>query len=94
MITWTPVSGASSYNVIRGSLARIGSAGSLTVLDDAICIGRGLSSGPLSDSAAQEDPLPGEAYYFLVEYSDGRYSGYGTATGQGEVVVTGVDSCH
>jgi hypothetical protein len=38
-------------------------------------------------------PAPGDAFFYLVEYFDGGYSGYGTASGERETVILSGDSC-
>jgi hypothetical protein len=93
-LEWTAARDAISYNILRGSLSRLTAVGSFTVVEDASCVARDHPGTSFSGGLAQEDPDAGEAFFYLVESFDGRYSGYGTATGRGEVVITSGDACH
>lgn len=93
-LSWSAVAGDTSYNVFRGSISGMSSIGSFTVVQNAACLGRALATPALSGGAMDEDPAIGEAFFYVVEYFDGGYSGYGTATGGGEVVIISGDSCH
>ena len=93
-LEWTAAHNAVSYNILRGSLSHLSSVGSYTVVEGAACLARDHAGTRFSGAPAQEDPHAGEAFFYLVESFDGRYSGYGTATAQGDVVITSGDACH
>lgn len=93
-LSWTAPAGARHYNVVRGAISGLSRLGSFTVVEDAVCLARQIEATQLEGPSAQEDPAPGEAFFYLVEYFDGRHSGYGTATGQGEIAVVSGDGCH
>ncbi len=93
-IRWSAAPGATTYNVLRGSVTGTHASGSLTVMEQAVCVARETLDLSVSGGAVDDDPAPGEAYTYLVEYYDGSHSGYGTARGVGEVVVVSGDSCH
>ncbi len=94
LLSWESVRGPASYNILRGRLSQVRSVGSFTVIEGAECLERGITVISFSGQSLEEVPPPGEAFFYLAEYFDGRYSGYGTATGMGEVVITSGDSCH
>jgi len=90
VVSWGPVPGARHYNVIRGRLADIVHAGAFINLGSVACI----DSASLDTSTeGQEDPeLPaaGQAFFYLVEYDDGRASSYGSeSSGAPQVPASG-----
>jgi len=79
-VEWEQVGGALHYNVIRGAVEEIQEAVNLYSMGAVVCIeSRSSDTSTLGweDTAA---PLPGQAFFYLVEYSDGRRSGYGTVS--------------
>jgi hypothetical protein len=93
-LEWIPIDGATAYNAIRGNLSSIQSVASFTVIEGADCVGRGVSAASVTGGLLDEDPAPGEGFFYLVEYVRGGASGYGTETGGRQLVVTSGDSCH
>jgi len=93
-LKWDDVPGAESYNVIRGEVSALSRQDSYTLVPDVGCVARGIVATEVSDPMVQDQPDPGEAYFYLVEYFDGAFSGYGTQTGGGELIITSGDSCH
>jgi hypothetical protein len=79
-VSWTTVPGAVEYNVIRGNL------GDLTVTADSIDLGSVtcLEAGSTDTiTAGDEDsqvPVSTQTFFYLVDFDDGRRSGYGTET--------------
>ncbi len=92
-LEWTAVAGALSYNVLRAPLSGLTSVGSFTLVHDAVCAGRAVTSPRLAGPILNETPAPGQIFGYLVESFDGRLSGYGTARGMGEIVVASGDGC-
>ncbi len=92
-LEWTAVAGAISYNVLRAPLSGLTSVGSFTLVHDAVCAGRGVTSSRLAGPIMNETPAPGQIFGYLVESFDGRFSGYGTARGTREIVVASGDAC-
>jgi len=93
-LEWTAVAGAISYNVLRAPLSGLTSVGSFTLVQDAVCAGRGVKSTRLTGPVMSETPAPGQVFAYLVESFDGRFSGYGTAGGTREIIVASGDACH
>jgi len=93
-LEWSPIAGATGYNVIRGRVSSIRTASSFTVIEDAGCLARGLSTTSVSGALLDENPAPGEAFFYLTEYVKGMNSGYGTEAGGREMIIASGDSCH
>jgi len=93
-LAWDAVPGATAYNVLRGRVSSIRAVGSFTVLDNARCVARGLTTNSVSGGLLEEDPTPGQGFFYVTEYLKGTYSGYGTETARGETIIASGDSCH
>jgi N-acetylneuraminic acid mutarotase len=93
-LSWSPVPQASAYNVVRAPLAALGSVGSITQVSDSVCIGRGIAQTSVTGRAMDENPPPGAGFLYLVEYIDGRFTGYGTADAVGDMAIVSGDACH
>jgi len=77
LVEWSGVPEALFYNVIRGDLARVRDDGTAIDLGVVQCIEAGsldLSTTGLEDATL---PVPGAAFFYLVEYNDGWTSSYG-----------------
>ncbi len=70
LVRWTPVAGAFDYDVIRGDLDRLEPSNNSIHLGPVDCIENGVE-----DTAI---PAPSKGFFYLVQYDDGRESGYGT----------------
>ena len=92
-LDWGAIPGASSYNVMRGRLSAGGGPASFTVIEDAECLARETTETSLSGGLLDEDPAPGEAFLYLVEYIKGAASGYGTESSGRDLVVASGDAC-
>ena len=80
LISWGPVSGALSYNVVRGNVKNLQEMTDFYHLGPLTCI---LGGTIQIDTAGAEDPaLPqaGEAFFYLVEYDDGEPVSFGTVS--------------
>lgn len=78
-LAWTQVPGASGYGIIRGDLRSLSAAQGFIDLGPVVCLVSG--SGAI-DTTGSEDasfPVAGRGYFYLVQYDDGRESGYGEA---------------
>lgn len=78
VVSWADVPGALFYNVIRGALGHVRETGSTIRLGPVTCIE---SASLDTDTTSWEDPDlpdPGEIWFYLVEYNDGRPSTYGS----------------
>jgi hypothetical protein len=79
LVSWGKVTGAQSYNVIRGRLGEIRDLGPVFDLGTVVCVEAGSAN---ETTAGHEDPVspdPGEVFFYLVEYNDGSISSsYGT----------------
>lgn len=93
VLGWTAPSDAISYDILRGRVGGIVGVGSYTTLADTVCVGRAVPVTSLSGGMMEENPALGAAFFYVVEYYDGRYSGYGTASSGGEIVVASGDWC-
>jgi len=80
-LSWDPVSGAVSYDVVRGNVASLREIDSMIDLGPVTCI---LGDVSVPSSAGHEDrdaPALGEAYFYLVSYDDvWGSSGYGSVS--------------
>jgi hypothetical protein len=77
-LAWSSVPEALSYGVIRGDLELLRSMGQNAPSGAPACLASGLTR---TDTTGFEDPAspgPGQAFFYLVEYDDGRASGFGT----------------
>jgi HYR domain-containing protein len=80
LLHWDSIAGATTYSVIRGNVRSLQLAGDVIDLGTVSCVRSGSSQ---SSTIGQEDgeiPLPGEAFFYLASYNDGRDSGYGSAS--------------
>ena len=80
LLSWNPVPGAAAYNVVRGKVLSLRPAGDCIDLGTVSCV---RSSSAQTSTSGQEDgeiPAPGEAFFYLASYNDGRDSGYGSAS--------------
>ena len=78
VVAWNAVSGAQTYDVIRGDLSNIGETAVVVTLGTVTCMED--NSADVS-TVGWEDPAippPGEGFFYLVAYFDGTSSGYGT----------------
>ena len=93
-LQWSPVPGATAYNVLRGRLSGVQVSGSFTVIEDAECLARGLTSPTMSGITLDEVPGPGETYFYLVEVLQGGTSGgYGSVAGGRETIIVSGETC-
>jgi hypothetical protein len=93
-LEWSPIAGASAYNVVRGHMSSIRAVGSFAVIEDAGCLARGLTTTSVSGALLDENPAPGEAFFYVTEYVKGTNSGYGTEDAGREMIIGSGDSCH
>jgi hypothetical protein len=95
LVAWSPVQGATSYDVIRGELESIKDLNGAYHLGSLDCIVAGTtqtSTAGLEDAA---QPALGEGFYYLAAYDDGDWSSYGTESAAKErFVPPGLDGCH
>jgi HYR domain-containing protein len=89
VLTWDPVPGASTYQVIRGNVASLSDAGAFIDLGTVSCIQRASGATSTQGDEDSEDPPLGEAFFYLVAYNDGQDSGYGSDTATKPRVKTG-----
>jgi len=77
--SWNAVPDADGYQMVRGEVGGLREAGSFIDLGPVSCI---YPSGNLlaAERTDSQVPPPGKAYFYLVSYSDGMDSGYGTDT--------------
>jgi hypothetical protein len=81
--------GALSYRVIRGNVTSLSEAGDFIDLGTVSCIQPSFAATSTQGHEDVEVPPLGEAFFYLVAYSDGRDSGYGTDTATKPRVKTG-----
>jgi len=75
-------------------MSSIRTVGSFTIIEDAGCLARGLTTTSVSGESFDEDPAPGEIFFYLAEYVKGAPSGYGSEPGGRELVIGSGDACH
>jgi hypothetical protein len=80
VLRWDPVSTAQSYRIVRGNVRSLRETADFIDLGTVACL---QATSPATSTLASPDastPAAGEAFYYVAAYSDGRDSGYGTAT--------------
>lgn len=78
IVRWNPVYGAETYNAIRGTVNSMRVAGPMIDLGAVECIEKSSPDESTQGYEDSETPKLGEAFFYLVEYSDGTNSSYGT----------------
>ncbi len=76
LLTWTPIVGAVSYDVIRGDLSALFADGAGIHLGDVFCLeddSTDTSTGAGTEPSNPDTglPLPGEGFFYLVRFDDG-----------------------
>jgi hypothetical protein len=82
-----------SYRVVRGDVGSLSDTGAVYDLGPVACLASGIAA---TSTAGLEDasiPSAGESFFYLVEYDDGRPSGYGTGSAARERAVPAGQSC-
>jgi hypothetical protein len=93
LVEWDEVAGAMSYRVIRGEVGSLADTGEVYDLGPVVCLASGIratSTAGLEDASV---PSPGVAFFYLVEYEDGRASGYGTGSAARDRVIRAGEDC-
>jgi hypothetical protein len=77
LVTWSTVTGSTSYSLIRGNTVSLKEEAQSIDLGPVTCLvhGPGTSFMEPEDSAV---PLPGQVFFYLVAYHDGLESSYGS----------------
>lgn len=83
LLTWSAVTGALSYNVVRGSLANLSFAASEISLGTVDCVELGSVDTTTAGFEDADVPSEGQAFFYVAEYDDGSATGYGTASAIG-----------
>lgn len=78
LVSWSDTPAVHSYDVIRGDLAEVAAAGVVISLGAVTCIENDSADESTLGGEDPELPVPGQAYFYLVEYFDGTSSSYGT----------------
>ncbi|NIM01108.1 MAG: hypothetical protein GTN89_09370 [Acidobacteria bacterium] len=81
-IAWPPVTAAVSYDVVRGDLHNLAETDIVIDLGTVVCIEADSAD---ENTAGHEDgdlPLPGQAFFYLVQFDDGISSTYGTVSAE------------
>lgn len=93
-LDWSPVPEARFYNAIRGEMSGIREHKDYFHLGKGECVGSGLTDPTKVVMEDQTFPAIGEVYFYLVEYDDGRRSGFGTVTAAKErFLPSGLGNC-
>jgi hypothetical protein len=93
LVEWDEVAGARLYRVVRGAVGSLLDTGVVYDLGPVVCLASAIT---MTSTAGQEDdsvPSPGAAFFYLVEYDDGRPSGYGTGSAARDRVVSAGEAC-
>ena len=94
LVAWSQVTGASSYDVVRGELGSIKDLNGVYHLGSLDCIA---ATTTQTSTAGQEDaaqPALGESFFYLAAYDDGSWSGYGTeSAAKDRFIPPGQDGC-
>jgi N-acetylneuraminic acid mutarotase len=89
VLTWSPVPGASTYQVLRGNVGSLNDAGAFIDLGAVSCVQPASGTTSTQGNEDAENPPLGGAFFYLVAYNDGRDSGYGSDTATKPRVKTG-----
>ncbi len=81
VIGWDAVSGAGGYSVVRARLSDVARTADATSLGTVLCAWSGAGATTTAGSEDPEDPPMGDAFLYLVQYSAGGWSGYGSESG-------------
>jgi ELWxxDGT repeat protein len=82
VLSWGDVSGAPTYDVIRGDLSSLSETSAIINLGTVTCV---MDNAIDPTTAGREDaaiPAVGEGFFYLVAYNDGTSSGYGTESAE------------
>jgi hypothetical protein len=93
LVEWGEVPAARSYRVVRGDLASLADTGQVYDLGALACLASELAATTTAGLEDTSVPSPGESFFYLVEYDDGRPSGYGTGSAARERVVRPGEGC-
>jgi FG-GAP repeat/FG-GAP-like repeat len=77
-IVWTPVPGASSYDVVRGDLAALVDAGDHIDIGAPLCLAAGLTQVPGAGLVDAEVPATGHGFFYLAQYRNPEPVTFGT----------------
>jgi hypothetical protein len=80
VVSWDEVEGARSYSVVRGDVGNLEDTGEVFHLGVLRCLAAATAWTSTEGSEDAERPAPGEAFFYLAEYDDGRPSSYGTGS--------------
>ena len=89
LLKWDAVPGALSYQVVRGSVGSLRETGDFIDLGTVSCIQAQSAATSTQGHEDTENPHPGEAFFYVAAYNDGRDSGFGTETAIKPRVPTG-----
>jgi hypothetical protein len=79
-VSWTEVWDATSYNVIRGDVGQLADVSQRIDLGEVVCVEAGSTDASTAGAEDAAMPGPGQVFFYLVEYDNGRASCYGTET--------------
>ena len=77
LVSWDQVSGAVSYDVIRGLLSAIAQTDVVINLGSVTCIEADSTDESTLGREDADVPHPGEGFFYLIKYFDGTSSSYG-----------------
>jgi hypothetical protein len=80
LVEWTEAPGAMHYNVIRGETKSLKDQDEFYHLGRLTCIASGLTDPTMAGMEDPDLPPVGEAFFYLVEYSDGQPSSYSSVS--------------
>ena len=77
---WTPAPGALRYDVIRGDVAALRELNASIDLGGVACVAGGLVGTTTAGYEDSSIPEVGAAFFYLIQYDDGRRSSFGTVS--------------
>jgi len=78
LLRWDPVPGGIFYNAVRGDVASLLDTGQQIDLGPLNCLERRSLDTTTLGHEDRQAPLPGRAFFYLVEYNDGLDSSFGS----------------
>lgn len=86
VVEWTAVPGALSYDMVQGELENLQEKKNSYFLAQAACVASGLTRTSTAGFEDATSPPVGEAFFYLVEYTDSLPRGYSTESAAKERV--------
>jgi hypothetical protein len=82
ILDWTQVAGALYYTVVRGNIKQLAESEDFNDLGPVVCVEASSIESSTGEREDSDLPSPGDAFYYVVAYSDGFSSTYGSVSAE------------